>query len=372
VSEPIRIFSHADEIPEDQADTRCLKALMLHGTTAYIANARLDIKALKIDNRIVPLVINPGMGEYPTVCSPYLHYFTRAMQAFRQRHSKPLGTTAAVLGFPYGALLRYAAIERAVFLNNWLVSVSTAITLSSAQVHAATDALVREYPQYAIVIRSVNPFFDPALQDSVVENGYHLVRSRRIYVIDCAARQTLRRKNVRHDLALLRKSSYRVVDCHNALQTQASRLSELYCSLYMVKHSKLNPQFTPDFFRVTLKENILIYRALERDGRIDGFVAFSVHQNRITAVAIGYDCGLPQKIGLYRMLIAILIAEAAERNTHLNLGGGVANFKMLRGAAAIEEYDAVYDGHLPARRRLAWRALAMQGRVASSKKLMSI
>jgi hypothetical protein len=143
------------------------------------------------------------------------------------------------------------------------------------------------------------------------------------------------------------------------------RLAELYRSLYIDKHSSLNPGLTEDFFALTLRGNDLHYRALQRAGTIDGFIVFFVDDGVLTGVFIGYDRGLPRRLGLYRQLIAVLVAEARDRGLLLNLSAGAAEFKSLRGAFPVIEYDAVYDRHLSPRRRLAWWLATQQGRAWS-------
>ena len=73
---------------------------------------------------------------------------------------------------------------------------------------------------------------------------------------------------------------------------------------------------------------------------------------------VGYDTSLPIELGLYRMLAAIVLREAARRAITLNMSSGIADFKRLRGGIAHIEYSAVYYDHLPMRRRIVWRTLA--------------
>lgn len=345
---------------------------MHHGAKFYVDNVNLSIKAMSIAGKIIPLVINQGKSQFSDVCSPYAHYLMYTAEEFRRRHSRVLGPALPVLVFPLSILLRCASIDRVVFINNWLFTTNPSLSLSCAQIHAATNLLLQEYPDFAIVIRSVNSLLDQSLLKSLIENGYRLVRSRRVYVLDCASQHYLRHHNTQIDLKLLKNSPYCVIDCHKALEKQIVRMAELYRGIYLSKHSRLNPQFTSDFFRLTLKENIFAYRALEKDGRIDGFITYFVQDDRITAAVGGYDRGLSQRVGLYRMLVAIVVSEAARRNLKLNLSGGVGHFKSLRGAVPVEEYDAVYDRHLPRHRRLAWATLMMAGRLAERERPMAV
>ncbi|HSF01902.1 MAG TPA: class I SAM-dependent methyltransferase, partial [Solirubrobacterales bacterium] len=72
-------------------------------------------------------------------------------------------------------------------------------------------------------------------------------------------------------------------------------------------------------------------------------------------------------LGLYRTLMALFIAEASERQLLLNLSAGADQFKALRGAVPVEEFDAVYDRHLPVLRRSVWAGLAVAGRLKARR-----
>jgi hypothetical protein len=58
------------------------------------------------------------------------------------------------------------------------------------------------------------------------------------------------------------------------------------------------------------------------------------------------------------MLSAVLIGIAARNGNLLHESSGAAQFKRNRGAVADIEYMAVFDAHLPARRRGGWSVLA--------------
>ena len=372
MSESITVLNHYDQVPAIDIAGRYWKSIMHHGARSYVENADLSIKALSIAGKIIPLVINQGKGHFSDICSPYAHYLMYTAEEFRRRHSRPVGLALPMLVFPLGVLLRCTSIDRVVFINNWLFTTNPSPSLSRTQIHAATKLLLHEYPDFAIVMRSLNPLMDQSLLKSLIENGYRLVRSRRVYIFDCVSQHYLRHRNTQSDLKLLKNSPYCVIDCHKAPDKQIVRMAELYRDLYLTKYSRLNPHFTSDFFRLTLKENIFAYRALEKDGRIDGFITYFVQDDRVIGTVAGYDRGLSPRVGLYRMLIAIILSEAARRNLKLHLSGGAGHFKLLRGAVPVEEYDAVYDRHLPRHRRLAWATLMMAGRLAERERPMAV
>ena len=51
----------------------------------------------------------------------------------------------------------------------------------------------------------------------------------------------------------------------------------------------------------------------------------------ITAPLFGYDTGLPQSLGLYRMLSALVALEGLRRQKEVHLSAGVGGFKRARG-----------------------------------------
>ena len=78
----------------------------------------------------------------------------------------------------------------------------------------------------------------------------------------------------------------------------------------------------------------------------------------MTTPVFGYDTAVPQEIGLYRMLSAVLLRQSAEEGCLLHESAGAAQFKRNRGATAEIEYSAVYDRHLPFYRRMGWAMLS--------------
>jgi hypothetical protein len=199
-----------------------------------------------------------------------------------------------------------------------------------------------------------------------LNNGYRLIPSRRVYLLDASTKTPFQKDTNQRDLKLLKSSQYQVIDSPADLQTHVERFAELYRALYVDKHSQLNPAFNAEFFRLLLEENILTCRAFADKGKVDAFIGFFVREQMISAAVMGYDPQSPQRRGLYRLAIALTIAEAAERKLLLNLGAGAEKFKMLRGAVPTQEFDAVFDRHLPRRRALPWYALGLAKRLRAT------
>lgn len=344
----------------DEAGTlQYTRALVRDGARSYIDNANVHTEALVVDGRVLPLVIAKTGGQNSNVCSPRSHYVRYLAAERARRHPRVPRLLFAAAALPSSLGLRFGGIDDVVYVNNWLFPTNPRPGLSADQIRRLTATLTATYPRSAIVLRSVNPHVDRAAFDALQHNGFRLVRSRRVYLLDTAGGRHLAHANVRRDLDLLRHTPYEIVGSPQDLETHVGRLTALYRDLYLSKYPDLNPQFNARFFALTLRDEVLTYRALQRGDRIDAFVAYFVRDGTLTGALIGYDRQLPSRLGLYRMAVAILIGEATARALLLNMSAGAGRFKMLRGGRPVDEFDAIFDRHLPWPRRLAWTALAM-------------
>jgi hypothetical protein len=258
----------------------------------------------------------------------------------------------------FGALLRSASIDRIVYVNNWLLSTNPSHGLSAARIAELTSLLTRRYPDSAIAFRSNNATSDRPGFDALRANRYRFIPSRRVYMLDTSNPRYLERNNSHIDSAVLRNTAYSIVDDPSDLAPHAARFAALYRALYLDKYSRLNPQFNADFFSLILNRRFLSHRAFIKDGCVDAFISFLIEGRTIVGSVLAYDLDRRRRLGLYRMAVALMIAEAARRGALLNLSAGSGDFKMLRGAVPVQEYDAVYDRHLPAHRRFTWSCVA--------------
>lgn len=341
---------------EDTA-RRYAGAFLRTGPRYYVDNVAGEMKALVVDGKVLPLLVNVGKVANAAVCSLHAHYFKYTLEEVTKRNPNVPRQLFRALMQPLGVILKTARVDQVILVNNWLLPTNPSPQLSAAQIAALTARLTETYPESAVVFRSVNPMADEGFTEALRANRYRLVRSRRVYMLDPASGRYLDHENSGRDLRLLKRAPYEVVRDDRRLEPHAARLAELYRTLYLNKHSYLNPQFNERFFALTLRERILTYLALQQGGRIDGFIAYYIRNSVMTSSLLGYDQDLPRERGLYRMLFALQMAEAAERRLLLNISAGADRFKLLRGGMPVEEFDAVYDWHLPIQQRYAWAAL---------------
>lgn len=333
---------------------RYLLPLIQNGPQSYIRNVyNTEMLVVKVGETVLPLTVTDFHPENTFTCSPYSHYISYGGYEEVQRlQNPPLEALIKLALHPLAWFFRQTDFDRVVYVNNWLLSTNLYPALTAEQIRALTEALPRWFPDRAIVFRSVDSFRNPLLAGLLLENHYEMVLSRQVWYQEPAV--ALRKKDAKNDLRLLRQSPAEIVAGQLLEDIELRRALELYNFLYLDKYSPYNPQFTEAFLQLCRDETLLHLQALRFDGQINAVLGFFIRQGAMTTPFFGYDTRLPQSDGLYRLLSARLLQEASQRGLLLHASGGVGKFKKTRGGQPVIEYNAVFTGHLPARRRLPW------------------
>jgi hypothetical protein len=332
---------------------------------AAIRNVRTEMQILESGRHSFPVSVNGGEAEAANsyVVSPLTAYTGYARDELDRNDVGWLAPPLRLLTNVSGAWLAAARIDRLVQVNNWLLSTNIyPPDWNGEDLEAITALLVARWPDHAVGFRSLNEFSNPLVLERLRELGYVAIPSRQVYIFDGrggADSPFRERHNVRIDTQLLHRGTYRIARDEAIGEEEFERIEELYNLLYLDKYCRLNPQFTAAWLRCGHRDGWLEVVTLRNaGGRIDGVVGWFGVDGIISAPIVGYDTGLPAKAGLYRMLTALCIEEAARRRFVLNFSSGAAHFKRLRGGVPQIEYSMLYVRHLPSRRQLAWRALA--------------
>ncbi len=359
---------------------RWLLPFFEQGPLAFIANAHTDLRLLRVDDVLLPVTVTRYHPHNSYVCSPYNHYFAYGEEELDKLGRPRLAAMLRRLLRPVAGWFLRHGFDEAVLVNNWLLSTNLYPALSAAQAQAATRFLAAEFPGRPIVWRSVDGQGNPRLLRALVEAGCELVFSRQVYYQNPADDALWRRKQIKVDQSLARRSPYRRVAGSDIALADAPRLAALYRLLYLDKYSGFNPQFTDDFFRLALQNRLLTVYAYHAAGRgdravsplnaptqpgvtcqksgdIDAVLGYFSRNGIMTQPVFGYDTGKPQKLGLYRLLSLHVLEEGRRLGLRVNASGGVGEFKRLRGGIATLEYNAVYQRHLPPARQRPWRLL---------------
>ena len=168
----------------------------------YISNGAGRLSALAVGSTV--LFVPSRVRDASYVCSPSSHYvgyprdeLAKLRDPFR-RYGMRFGLSAAA------GLCRATKFDDVVYVNNWLLSTNPSPpSVSVDEISTTTRQLTHEFPDRAIVFRSVNRRLDPEYAAGLDRCGYLLVPSRQVYLLDCASASIRHNENVRRDLNLL-------------------------------------------------------------------------------------------------------------------------------------------------------------------------
>ena len=344
-----------------------VEAICGHGSERFVSNVRTRMMVLRDGDVVLPVTINDTEYENSYVCSTltYTRYMRDELAAIDNPFMRRV-IASALDGA--GAIVRLARLNKVVQVNNWLVSTNPYPLNWSPNLVSLTDALVAAFPGHAICFRSLNEWANRAMIKELAATGYKLAAYRQIYVFDRLSETYWVHGNVKKDHRLLHRTTYRVVGNDELEEEDFPRMTKLYEMLYLQKHSILNPAFTPDFMRLCHARGIVRFYGLRHpSGRLDGmFGVLAVAQTTPLPSILGYDTSLDDRIGLYRMIVALAFETAIAEGWNINLSSGAAGFKRNRGGQTIMEYNATYHRHLSRGRRFALSTLAGMANVVGA------
>lgn len=333
---------------------------MLQGTESLMSNVETTLLLARIDDLVLPLTVNEAQYDNAYVCSPYTHYVRYAKQELTMLQKPVLEKGLSVLIGLAGWGMRRSQINKVVHVNNWLLSTNLYPDMSGEQAVCLLTAVREQYPEHAIVFRSLCPGLHSDLTGRLGEAGCRLIPSRQIYLYrayDPNFGNAKSRWLLKRDYELLSKHEYEFVSEADMTDADIPRIAELYKLLYLEKYSYDNPQFSEHFITTAMASGTLRLYGLRKEGRLDAVMGYFCRNGIMTTPLFGYDTAVPQPVGLYRMLSACLIGQARENGHLLHESAGAAQFKRNRGAVADFEYSAVYERHLPLGRRWCWLLL---------------
>lgn len=340
-------------------DQDWLNLLFSCPSPCLIKNVSTRWAKLTIGNAVLPLTINESEYDNAFVCSTYSGCILYSRSEIRLLQNWLLRLGLHLLVTAMSLPLRMAKIDRVVSVNNWLLTTNLYPQLDLSHISSMTQLLIDHFPEHAITFRSLNARTNGPLIEKLNAEGYLLAPSRQVYFFDGGAGDYLYRSNTRYDQRLLESTSYCVDDHARITPHDAPRIEALYRMLYIEKYSPHNPQVTAEMFEKMREHRLLTMWGLRNaGGQLDGIVGMFEREGVMTVPLVGYDTSLPQSLGLYRLLMAIMLREAARQRWLLNLSSGAASFKRLRGGEPSLEYTAVYCQHLSRPRRMVWHSLA--------------
>lgn len=337
-----------------------LREMTAKGAPAMVANVTTRLSTMEVGARTMPVTLDDGATGGSYVCSPHSAYVLYARAELDLVGAGWLAVPSRIVIAGLDRLLEAARINRIVHLGNWLLSTNLHGGWRGEGVADARRALADAHPDHLLGIRSVDDWSSPGLREALAADGWILVPSRQIWVVDDLARDWRPRGDYGNDRRLLARSPLVVSDLHEVGPEDARRIAELYAMLYVGRYSPLNPVLTPLFIEASAATGMIAYRvARDGEGRIMAVAGMWERGGIMTPPVVGYDTSRPRGEGLYRIASWMFMERALEAGWRLHGSAGAAHFKRMRGARGIIEWNAYHAGHLPAPRRRAVEFLAL-------------
>ncbi len=335
-----------------------------------IANLGTRLETVGVDGGWrFPLSVNDGTdADNCYLCSPRAQYVDYAAYELSRVGYPLVEMPLREILSGASAVFRRASLDRVVIVNNWLLSTNLYPSGWHGQGLANLLAsLAARYPGHAILFRSLNARQNPKLLPALQRAGARLLASRVVWHYDGALALFTSTPNYQRDLRLSEKSGWEIVVHDDLCAHNMVAFARLYEQLYVEKYTALNPRYTAHYLAECHAHRLLHFHGLREraTGRWLGVLGCFERDGALTAPIVGYDIRLPQALGLYRALMALVLRETARCGLLLNLSAGAGRFKQLRGGEPSAEFTAVFDAHLPRSRRWPWQVLAtLSNRVA--------
>ncbi|WP_028101327.1 GNAT family N-acetyltransferase [Pseudoduganella violaceinigra] len=320
----------------------------------FADNLRTEVALLMVDGRSLPVTVNDGEKGNAWVCSPLTTYCDYALEELHRNVHPIIGAPLGLVCRAYGRVLERAVIDRAVTLNNWLLSTNLYPPLDSPWLENLVQNARERWPQHALWFRSLNSILNQDWIAALAAQGFQMVPSRQVYLFDDLPSKVKRHQGLKRDLMLLSKTSMKRTDGSDFTQADYLRIQTLYRRLYLEKYSMLNPRYTARFIERWHAAGLLRFHGFrDNAGELQAVVGIFAQDGMLTAPIVGYETALPQSLGMYRLLMACVFEQAMATGSNINLSAGAAHFKRLRGGTPAIEYSAVLVSHMPKSTRRA-------------------
>lgn len=344
-----------------------LEPLIRNGTDAYVSNSQHEVQLLVANRQAFPLVIaGSNYGKTPSyVVSNLCQYFDYVADEIVR--STSYGKTVRFMAQYLIPLARGIAatsgMERTVYVNNWLFSSNLYPNCSGIDWEEVLVTLQRTFPDSAIMFRSVDEKALSKLKLNLEASGCKALSARLLYYLDFKETNLKKKRPYQQDKKRwvkqtdLRHHTLPALDKGTALS-----ILEQYSKLYIGKHSKYNPAYTPLMLQNLHKSGFLNFEGIFEEERLLAIQLVWMRNGVATTPFIGYDQDIPSEKGLYRSLNTILTELSAEAEVLLNMSSGADKFKIQRGGKPTFEYNMVYFKHLKTHRQWVWKFFVWAGK----------
>ncbi len=336
-----------------------VERLQALGSRALIANVEAEAVVEQAGVHALPVIVTDGAIGMSYIAAPHSVYalYPRAELDLVDLGWMRMPAAAAIAAAD--RLLRTLDINRAVQIDNWLLSTCLHGNWKGEGLAELRQRLAARFPGHYLLIRSVDDWSCPELTAALRGDGWLLLPCRQIWVTDDLQRDWAVRKSVKNDGRKLAQSGLIAEDVTHLDDADAARVAALYAMLYIAKYSALNPQYSAAWMQLAVESGLFHLRVVrDRAGQIMAAVGIVARGGIATNPMMGYDTQRPQSDGLYRIASWLVGDFALRQGLRLHGSAGAGHFKQQRGARSEIDYMAIHAAHLPATRRWPLKGIA--------------
>src|SRR5262249_17731197 len=151
-------------------------------------------------------------------------------------------------------------INKAVIVNNWLLTTNIYPTLTVEEIDGVTRFLAILFPDHTLIFRSLNLRKCQDLVHHLGDLKYRLFYARHVCIYDPQEKASFSSKvhyHHRRDRKLIQSEGYEVIRYHDVPSAEGQRVLELYKSLYLERHTTFSPQYTEKYLKKALEKKFL-------------------------------------------------------------------------------------------------------------------
>jgi len=331
-----------------------LTNLLDKGPNYYINGFFSEFKLLVINEKLIPVVINEGRDKSSYLSALSVHYVKHGIDSVKEKIKNQLLYQALKLfGAGLNTLLNFFEIDKAIYLNCWLIPTGGSVHLSQQEIDKILDFFRIDYKSYAVVLKGVNNYLH---LDSVQLPTANCLTNRIVYTA-AVNEEFLKKTNIQKAIKASKKTAYVLTQEDELLDSDLSAIRQLYRQLYFGKHSKFSLSYNLNWFKMIRDLDFFKLQAFR--GLNNEVVAFTVTffgGDSIVSSLGACKVDTADYFHLYTLNFAIRVLDARAENKNLNYSSGGDEFKKNRGGLAISEYDMVYFDHLKLIKRSVWKA----------------
>jgi len=333
--------------------TSYLLNLLKKGPQNYINGFDSEFKLLVINCKIIPVVINHGHDNSSYLSALSVHYVKHGIDSVKDKVKNPVKYGALkFFGILLNKLLNLAKINKAVYVNCWMMPTGVTNSLNEMELSAIRCFFRDTYPSYALIFKGVNNYLH--LEGMAIPQANSLIN--RIVYLAGMDEVFLDKTNIKKALSVNKKTKYKLYQSDELQAEDLPAIMQLYNRLYFGQHSKYSLSYNLKWFKMLREQPLFKLQAFKSQEQ--ELVSFTVTflDNNSSISSLG-ACKKDSKeyFHLYTLNFAIRLIDAIGKVKYINMSSGGDEFKKNRGGIAKAEYDLIYFDHLPLFKRAVWQ-----------------